>query len=465
MQKKIFLLLAVLFMQNLPAESNHSRFFTALKSYNYPEYKILDRDINLDFNYYNDQTENNQVENNYHDKNTQKSLSGDLSFSFKNTMLKPVYWSDLYIYLSLGGNKYKYETINTHIGPYTTNYSDTSHNSTLNAIARFQSQYVFERHLTFPLLGDLPFFSISGHTTIYADRRREESKNYDPANSISKRWSNRVQENFKIIPEIGFSRRQPVEPIFRAFEIERKLKQAHVISETVSMNTIRKLSTFIASKETYYITHDKYDKYRMKDLGMILHSDSLVDTSRLDAFAYFKVMEALTSNAPVFFCGFRVAVGCVANGNGYSTKGDLYNQSETDSIDTDLRIEVSASYTFPVFRKLFFESELKMSDSTTNKQQFKYKLSKQNVNFKLHYFLTDKILANATLYALPMKYLFPNGDEPQSIGLDLNFYLEDNVSLRLYASKNFRGDDDYNTVGNTTSRSNEQVGLSIHYDF
>jgi hypothetical protein len=106
----------------------------------------------------------------------------------------------------------------------------------------------------------------------------------------------------------------------------RELKQVHIISETLSMETIRKLSTFIASKETYYISHDKYNKFLMKDLGMIFHSGSLVDTSRLDAFAYFKVMEDSTSNGPGFFCGFRVAVGCVANGNCYSTKGDLYNQ-------------------------------------------------------------------------------------------------------------------------------------------
>jgi hypothetical protein len=88
-------------------------------------------------------------------------------------------------------------------------------------------------------------------------------------------------------PEIGVNNQNPVEPVYRSFEIERKLKKANVIKDNLSEKTISTLAQLIASQQRYSISHERYMKYMMSSLESILRADPSVDTTLLHAFTLF----------------------------------------------------------------------------------------------------------------------------------------------------------------------------------
>jgi hypothetical protein len=441
----------------------------SLKTYKTPAYTVIDRNVNLNFSYqkelYNfDKSLFVDGEYNEHTSEYDGNLQGALSGNYKKAILKKSSWSDLNVSLSADGGLN--DNDDEYMNDLTGVYSSVSYRS-LNADLKLKSHFTYERHFCFLSNRDKPFFSITGDNLLtFSSNRNISLKNANRQSSFSKERQDIASHYFNLKPEIGISMRQPVAPVYRSFGIERKLKEANVIRDTLFLRTINTLAAFVASHEKYSLTHEKYYKYLMKDLDVILRSDSMVDTSQLNAYTYFKLQEALRSNSPDFFCGFRIALGCNFNarGNytmreGYKNHYEDYNGEKFDAEYNQfaLPIDFTASYTFPLLSKLFFESGLKLNTSSVD--EYDYKLKEQSAYFNLHFFITDRILCRAFIVDLPLEHAIPNGDKPKNIGLTMYFYIEDNVSLDLSFKKFF---DIYES---THKKIRNTIFLGAHYEF
>ncbi len=239
--------------------------------------------------------------------------------------------------------------------------------------------------------------------------------------------------------EIGASFRKPIKPLYVALEMERKLKDAGVISDTLTSETLQELSKIVIAREKLRLRHDKAQKFIMEQMDSVLVKDSSVDKSKIDAFALFKISEALDVNFEEIYTGLRVSLGIAGVGK-WEPSG--YYNPQTNHRGTDdfykAVMELSLSYTVPVYARLFFYTKLTKKESGVF-EGFEHNFKYQFVNTGIHYILTNKLITSYRVNGISCKYFFPENKSIYNMTMDLNYYLEDKVNIELYGSRDFRG--------------------------
>jgi hypothetical protein len=77
--------------------------------------------------------------------------------------------------------------------------------------------------------------------------------------------------------------------------------------------------------------------------------------------------------------------------------------------------------------------------ATGEYEGFEHNFKYQVVNAGLHYVFTNRIIGTGGINGIACKYFVPENQRVHSIFMELEFYLEDKVSLSLNGSRNFGG--------------------------
>jgi hypothetical protein len=347
------------------------------------------------------------------------NVSGKADGSYKFTMIRPKFWLDINTSLAISGHYRNSETI-------VKSATDKLKYKWLSANSSLHTQYEF--HPLGELLHNILFTGVTVDNWYSRDWRK--TTNYESTNDY---------DNLTGKVEIGASIRKPVRPLYTAFEMERKLKEAGVITDTLTSETLYELAKAVIMREKLILRHDKAQKYVMEQIEKILINDSIVDTTKLDAFAIFKICEALDIQIPDIYTGFKMSLGIAGVGQ---WKPSGYYNPVTDHRGTDeyykTVMELALSYTVPVYTRLFMYAEL-TKRVTEEYEGFEHNFKYQVVNAGLHYIFTNRIIGTGGVNGVACKYFVPENQRIHSIFMELTFYLEDNVSLNLNGSRNFGG--------------------------
>ncbi|NLD92939.1 MAG: hypothetical protein GX639_09755 [Fibrobacter sp.] len=395
------------------AVTNFNRFMLKLKTFEYPQYTISDPSLSFNLSSYGTETRGNYSEESYY------YVNGQANGAYKFTMIRPMYWLDVNTSLAASG-RYG-ETEEFYQGDIR-----KSKDKYLRANSTLHSQY--ELHPFAELFNNILFAGV----TVDNWYRREWNKStlYEATNDYNDLTGK---------AEVGVSFRKPVRPLYAAFEMERKLKEAGVITDTLTSETLYELSRVVIRREKLILRHDKDLKYVMEQIENVLVKDRAVDTTKLNAFAVFKISEALDTHIPVIYTGFKMSLGVA--GVGIWRPSGYYNPV-TDHRGTDdyykTVMELALSYTVPVCSRLFFYTEM-TKRATGEYEGFEHNFKHQVVNAGVHYMFTDRLIGTGGINGLACKYFVPENKRIESVFMELEFYLEDNVSLSLDGSRNFGG--------------------------
>ncbi|HMA63682.1 MAG TPA: hypothetical protein VKO63_00745 [Chitinispirillaceae bacterium] len=396
------------------AFTNFKRFMLKLKEFEYPQYTISDPSLNFNVSTYGTETNNNNFT-----ENSGFSVQGNAEGAYKFTIIRPQYWLDVNTSLAIAGNYDKSERI---VQGETNKFKDKA----LRASSTLHTQY--ELHPLGELLNNILFAGVTVDNWYMRDWRKTSSSEYT-----------NDYDNLTGKAEIGASFRKPVRPLYAAFEIERKLKDAGVIADTLTSETLQDLSNVVITREKLILRHDIVQKFVMEQIEKVLIKDSLVDTTKLDAFALFKISEALDIQIPEIYTGFKMSLGVAGVG---LWKPSGYYNPVTDHRGTDdyykTVMELALSYTAPVCTRLFIYAEL-TKKATGEYEGFEHNFKYQVVNTRLHYIFTNRIIGTGGVNGIACKYFVPENQRVQSVFMELEFYLEDKVSLSLNGSRNFGG--------------------------
>ena len=451
-----------------------SRFYRALHDISYPYYKCTDRDIYFDFLYGAHRMDSSTTlfySGEYYNIETQydKDISGKLQFQNRYIKIKPRYRLDYLLSLTGTGISKVYSRIDE-----TKLYStfESSSERHLDGNGQLTSNISYEQHFGFRHFKGVPFIKVNFDNNFSG--RYERSDDYREENDymiLSKERSKHIYNRMKFYPEIGVNNQKPVAPIYRAFEIERKLRKSKVITDRLSKKTIESLAHIAASQEKYRITHERYAKYMMSDLEAALKVDSSIDTTLLRAFSLFKAEEVLTNNAPELYCGFRAGL---RNELGYSASYNSYNQHKGNDNPNHIVYRardlfwspfiLTVACTYPIINHLFFDCSMKSNFDYQNHHSFTQQISDIKSTFGLYYFFNDRITLKGYVVNLPIKDLLPSGDKPDALECSLSFYIEDNINLNLSFEKRYSIYNYYYSYKKVKCED-DMIRLGVNYDF
>jgi hypothetical protein len=468
-----------------PIELNNlARFQKFLKEFKDPDYSESDKDIYGNFWYdasldkqFPDQpdiTENADETEMFH-----KTLVGSLGF--RGTWIKSSDTFQLDQHMDINGSINEMESSNIKSNTLS-GMHDT--NAIKERIFAGRSIYTmnFERHFGFERLKGLPFWELPANVDLAGlDRVR---KDYDSKSTITtseKSIFRNATNSVRLMPGIGFGRRKPVLPVYRAFEFERTLKRRGLIDHNLSDSTMTALIGLNASIQAYNLKNELWQKYFMQQLENIILTDDAIRDSSLNALTLFTLYETILTPLPDFYHGFKMSI----NGNLIGTTHYLLQKYYEDEVSRSSEFGFDLNYgafgtismTYQVFSRLFFECSLLKSTlidesderypeySDSYKDESLLELTPDNhYDFMLkgtfHYFITNRILMNC---GLAFKNSTSRYKRQLAAGfLNLTIYIEDDISLncsiRRLITEN-KSNDDYNRINYKRKYDNISVGL------
>lgn len=257
-----------------------------------------------------------------------------------------------------------------------------------------------------------------------------------------------------LTPAVGIGKPQPVTPMYRAFEIERKLKRNGTIAGNLTSETLLLLSQFCGKLPSFRINHDRPEKFVMQELQSILLKDDAIDSVLLDAYALFMVYETFSESVPSVYCGYQFKLRGSFGGM-YSRQ---YKNGEAEKKTTTLNYmfkePLQASYTMPVSSRFFIEMQSDVSSSAKVLD-----LVGAEGAISGYYLLTNSFWLVASLSHISTRYMVPS-EWPQSYTLTAMIFIEDQMHIEMSAFHNLHREDD-----KRASSKDQGMNVRLNYDW
>ncbi|MBN1577458.1 MAG: hypothetical protein JW913_12950 [Chitinispirillaceae bacterium] len=443
------------------------RFHRLLRQYDQPDYRASDRDIFADIEY-SGQTREEKPR--YSTVSREGSgyqsyyldFSDTLGFTGRRLRSSSTKQSDQKLMLSLSGaiDRRSEVTDNSLTG-----FNSTSSDEYWKACGSIKYSGAIRRYSRLSFLHKLLFLELNTNADVsgvyYRDRHFTHNVDrYSDSTYMNTARSRNAGGGIGLRPAVGYGKRLPVAPIYKAFEIERKLKKAGALRSDLSDTTLMKLAQLCGSLESFRVNHDRPDKYVMRQLEKIVSGDSAVDSVQLQAFALFKAYETFSEQMPLLFKGFEVKLRADADLYYYyylNSNSDRYsdpNPYQALTIDLDFMNPLELEWTLPVVSRLFIELGIgPRYDCSNNPLRF-------DGTIGAYFFITDFIVAHASISEIPV-YIAAPYDTPDRFELETDIFLEDHFSLKI---KCFKHINDY-CPGWYVRKVDEGVSLRVNYDF
>ncbi|MBN2035157.1 MAG: hypothetical protein JW768_00310 [Chitinispirillaceae bacterium] len=209
------------------------------------------------------------------------------------------------------------------------------------------------------------YFPVASKTKCYAGLRLWSSTNATGAYSreytryelssasayLSKTKTGTIEENIGFEPTGGIGKPVFVTPVYRAFEVERSLKEAGAIRGPLSDSTMVQIAQWIAAEFSMNETRDRPRKYVFAMLDTILNNDPAAADSTRSAFALMNAVEKHDNAYPEMFNGLKFFIsGGIMVYNGYEERRrTLFEQGDTVTMLNDFGYFSGVDDYFPLF--------------------------------------------------------------------------------------------------------------------
>jgi len=240
-----------------------------------------------------------------------------------------------------------------------------------------------------------------------------------------------------ITGEIGFGygKQIPVNHIYRAFEIERALRESGVIQGNLSDSTILDLAYWLANEWVLVDLHERPEKFFYSALNHILASDSAFYAPNMNSYSVMKVRDKVNHDYPFIKKGLKIRLSSnYTINNTYEKTGRWYGTSDTTDFGPGLISHHFASFFtptvsigVPALPWLFFASELQSGALLNTDVGLRLRDSFDTFfwNFDVFFLVTEKVMVHGKIN----RWELSKNTSPQSILARFRYYVEDNIYL------------------------------------
>lgn len=454
------------YVSDIFAESDISRFNRSIREFTYPDYKLKDTDLSLQVNFDRrlnsvDQSTFDLGDKNINTKNSNNEFSGVFTLQNYYTKIKPNFSFEYKDRYAINGNIK--ESCRSTDDTLTSYYNKKSERR-IDAAGIIENEFSFNKHFCRNPMKNLPFAGVSLRHTLKGEYNRLDNyalTNLEYASNNDRQES--IVDNINIIPKIGLNNRKPVNHVFKAFNLESKLRKTGVLQGCLSDGTFKKLVTLIGAETKYRQSYEYFTKFMMQDIDSLLRNDPAIDTSKINAFVLFKAHEALTFNSPEFFCGIEVYATNYINVR-YSYMKEFVNNNSSTYNDFYLEegpVEFILNFTHPLYSKLYITTEWTIDPFGASDNQFRLRYVNVKYLFGFYYLLSDRVFVNASLSNKPRAGQYSN-DFALSLNIFTKIYVDEKLSIYLSLNRNYDRKSERNLL-ETNNYSSGNIGVT--YDF
>ena len=449
-------------------KSSVSRFHHILRHYDNPRYTACDRDLVMGFSY-------SGTEHRSPPRSITIDTGGNLkqNYSMKlrgNTGVLTRYeYSSVPLQVNYTVNsdanvvRNRNTTIsgNEALGTFdSTIWNNSSIGATLKgsgSLRYYPAALFFQSHL---------FLEIGGYGDLTGAYNLQNNYSHDIGSSVERTYAqSATRRNFSasvhFFPAVGFGKKQPVEPVYKAFEMERKLRKDGVLKGNLSNGTLLQLSEMVGSGSFFRVSHERPDKFMMQKFESILRGDSACDSTALDSYALFHAYETFSEQFPWLFHGFEIKLRLT--GMAEYIYDDVQHGTELDthyvtSFDYTAKSPLQLAWTLPLASRLFLS--LGIDPPVPGPRKTFEAMGMIGATF----LVTNRIVAKAGFSEIPVYLIAPNG-KPGLFECSVYFYLEDHITLDLHISRQFSGYSGWSTERDYRYNVSEGISGQIRYDF
>lgn len=441
------------------------RFQRLLKEYDNPVYRASDRDVFLQTEYSANIIDEEPDDSRYHGHQKYVlNFYGSTGFKGQWISSKPYLQTDHQFSFEISGQIDKRSDIfiNNTLGIY-----DSSKTLDQRATGTLTYGGLVRRYLFADRLNRFLFIEAGGRLNASAEYSRNHTQTHYQEEKEFLRSKIDRQTNCSaqssLLPAIGFGKRLPVAPVYKAFEIERNLRKMKALNSKLADSSVMKLAALCGSLNSFRLSHDRPDKFIMSALDSIIRSDPSLDTAKYDAFSLFKVYETLNERHPLLFHGFEVKIRSDFNIDYYylsqfPAENNHFPDAGSLGFEWSYLSPVQFAWTFPVLPRFFIEYDVNPPLFSTDKILLHYS------SLKLYFFLTNRIQLDASINDISTFIILPNG-YPGNILLSATFFLEDKLTLQCTAGKWFRPSQQQPNRSGRYMDQREKLTLQVGYDF
>jgi|GEM_PF-2635991 hypothetical protein len=285
-----------------------------------------------------------------------------------------------------------------------------------------------------------------------------------------------LEEHIWIKPSIGWGKPAFVTPIYRAFEIERALKDAGALKGALSDSTMVRIAQWLASEFSVIETKDRPRKYIFAALDTILCTDSAIIKSPQTAYTLMNVVEKHDNTFPFLFNGIKVSLfatiaynGRYEYGNYYSSSFEIQNgpqefYSEYEIEFPALNLEWGKALSPHFFFLLNIETST-LFQSYSDLPWFDKDRLQVTSGLSLYYLVNDRLYLDAGFTGLTARF----GErlrQPDTLLLSARYFIEQHIALELTLTHGHGySDDSWPNRYKSIEMIADHLNLELFYDF
>ena len=285
-----------------------------------------------------------------------------------------------------------------------------------------------------------------------------------------------LTERIFIKPSIGWGKPTFVTPVYRAFEIERALKETGALKGALSDSTMVRIAQWLASEFSVVETKDRPRKYVFAALDTILNTDSAIIKSPQTAYALMNVVEKHDNTFPFLFNGLKISIlGAMDFTAGYDYYMDLISglaQEPSSTQESFYEYEIG----FPALNlewgkalspHFFFLLNIETSglfNNYGNLSWFDKHQLRVTSAFSLYYLVNDRLYLDAGISGLTAKY----GErlrQPDTLRLSARYFIEQHIAFELTLTHGDGYSGDTWPRYKSIETISDHLNLELFYDF
>lgn len=303
------------------------------------------------------------------------------------------------------------------------------------------------------------FYSVSSNDQFSDYDQYNDQRNYDSTRSTV--YSGEKTQNYVVSLGIGWGKMRNVTSVVSALRFQERLKQLNLLNGDLSQKTIEDLAEQFYRQGYFSSVHVRSDKYFWSDVEKTLSNDG-VSLANLNQYAdsYIREVpgELRFSRNEGIVTGLNIQIDYTNNYYSPSTIREQLYLMGNAYVNYSHQLDLNSQASFD----LSFSGGPNLVENSAVKQE--YVLS---ANAGYDYELTDRIVVSSfDLFGLTFQNMgFQGRDLSNSLNLQLNYFVEDNLSLAVSYSWDYNDyKNRYGFPHQTQTDNDIQIGFTYYLE-
>jgi hypothetical protein len=290
---------------------------------------------------------------------------------------------------------------------------------------------------------------------------------------IEKQKTVDLAERLGFEPSVGWGKPTFVTPLYRAFEIERALKESGAVQGNLSDATMVRIAQWLAAEFSVTETKDRPRKYVFAALDTILKRDSAAIKSPQTTFALMNAVEKHDNAFPFLFDGMKLSIAGVVQARiGYEDARrspsfmdeELYGGAGIvfDQINDFpfLRLEWGMAFSPHFFISVNAHTSSVLSYLEELELGSEYQLLS---DASLYYLVNDRIYLDLGFRNLSLSFT-SDINQPDLIWLSGHYFIEERIGLVLTVTHGY-DENIYRYNHRSIQTITDRLTLELQYEF